>query len=284
MYFRPADLHDALVALRGGDITVLAGGTDYYPSRLNSPPDQNLLDITAIEGLRGVAEAEDHWRLGAATTWSDIATAPLPSWFDGLKLAAREVGGPQIQNAGTIGGNLCNASPAADGVPALLSLDAEVELAEAADDGAGPIQRTLVPLSAFVQGNRRTALRPGQLLTALRVPKAAANAISDFRKLGARRYLVISLVSVAAVLEPDGAGRVARARIAVGACGPVPRRLDALEADLAGAPVDRLAERLTPAHLAPLSPIDDVRASAAYRLDAAFTLVGRTLRDLGAWL
>jgi CO/xanthine dehydrogenase FAD-binding subunit len=96
---------------------VLAGGTDFYPARVGRAIDEDILDITAIGELRGIAEDADGWRIGATTTWSELIETRLPPLFDGLKLAAREVGGRQIQNAGTIAGNLCNASPAADGVP-----------------------------------------------------------------------------------------------------------------------------------------------------------------------
>ena len=137
-YLRPTALDDALAALSSRPLTVLAGGTDFYPARVGAPLDDDVLDITALQSLRAIEEHADHWRIPALATWTDIVEADLPPWFDGLKLAAREIGGRQVQNAGTLCGNLCNASPAADGVPVLLSLDAEVgaRLAGAAGDGA----------------------------------------------------------------------------------------------------------------------------------------------------
>jgi len=271
-YLRPASLDEALQAL-ARPWTVLAGGTDFYPARVGRLIDDNVLDITAIAALRGIAADAAGWHLGATTTWSELIEADLPPLFDGLKQAAREVGGRQIQNAGTVAGNLCNASPAADGVPALLALDAEVEL-------AGRAGRRRLPLSAFITGNRRTALAPGELLVAVHVPKASASARSAFLKLGARRYLVISIAMAAATLEVED-HRVAAARVAVGACSAVAQRLPALEAALAGAPLDAaLGDRVDAAHLAPLSPIDDVRGSAAYRRDTAITLLRRLLRSL----
>jgi CO/xanthine dehydrogenase FAD-binding subunit len=252
--------------------TVLAGGTDFYPARVGRAIDENVLDITAIPDLRGISATPAGWRLGATTTWSVLIETPLPPLFDGLKQAAREVGGRQIQNAGTLAGNLCNASPAADGVPPLLALEAEVELA----GRSGPRR---LPLSAFLTGNRRTVLAPGELLVAIHVPKPAHDARSGFLKLGARRYLVISIAMAAATLEIAD-GRVASARIAVGACSTVAQRLPALEAALAGVPLASLAERVDASQLAPLSPIDDVRGSAAYRRDAVVTLLRRLLRSL----
>jgi CO/xanthine dehydrogenase FAD-binding subunit len=152
-YLRPESLEEALQALTR-PWTVLAGGTDFYPARVGRAIDEDVLDITAISALRGISEEEAGWRLGATTTWSELIETPLAPLFDGLKQAAREVGGRQIQNAGTIAGNLCNASPAADGVPPLLALGAEVEL-------AGRAGARRLPLSRFITGNRRTVLAPG---------------------------------------------------------------------------------------------------------------------------
>src|SRR6476661_7198851 len=249
-YLRPVSLNEALKAL-ARQWTVLAGGTDFYPARVGRAIDENVLDVTGIAALRGISADPAGWRLGATTTWSELIETALPPLFDGLKQAARDVGGRQIQNAGTIAGNLCNASPAADGVPPLLALDAEVEL-------AGRAGTRRLPLSAFITGNRCTVLAPGELLVAIQVLKPAHDTRSAFLKLGARRYLVISIAMAAATLEIEQA-HVARARVAVGACSAVAQRLPALEAALAGAPVTALAERVDAAYLAPLSPIDDVR-------------------------
>jgi CO/xanthine dehydrogenase FAD-binding subunit len=170
-------------------------------------------------------------------------------------------------------GNVCNASPAADGLPNLLALDAQVELL--AKDGA-----RIVPIGAFVTGNRRTARRPDELVTGLFVPAPLPGTIvrSAFEKLGSRAYLVISIAMVGAVVEIDSEGRIARARVAVGACSEVAQRLDALEADLAGQPATTAAAALVQAeHLAGLAPIDDVRGTAGYRREAALELVRRAL-------
>jgi len=273
-YIRPRALDAALRARAAGPCAILAGGTDFYPARVGRPVGEDVLDITALADLRGVQERPAHFRIGALTTWTDLVESPLPAWFDALKLAAREVGGVQIQNTGTVAGNLCNASPAADGVPPLLALGAEVEL-----QSVRGTRR--LPLGEFVLGNRRTACDPDELVTAVLVPKWDSRARSTFLKLGARRYLVISIVMVAAVAELAGDGTIARAAVAVGACSAVARRLAQLERDLAGR---RLAPGIgalvTAEHLAPLAPIADVRGTAAYRLDAAATLVARALERL----
>jgi len=274
-YIRPTELKDALAALAAGPRVILAGGTDYYPVRVGRPLDDDVLDITALPALRRIVDEGPHWRIPALCTWTGLLETPLPPLFDGLKRAAREVGGVQIQNAGTIAGNLCNASPAADGTPNLLALDAQVELASARG------MRRL-PVAAFVTGSRAIARRADEMVTALLVPKPVREARSTFLKLGARKYLVISIVMVGAVAEiADGV--IAAARIAVGSCSAVPQRLPQLERALAGRRLDStLADLVRPEHLTPLSPIDDVRGTAAYRRDAALTLVRRTLRELVA--
>ena len=273
-YLRPRGLEEALQALTR-PLIVLAGGTDFYPTRVGRSVTEDILDIAGIATLRGISETEAGWRLGAMTTWSELVEAPLPPLFDGLKQAAREVGGRQIQNSGTIAGNICNASPAADGVPALLALDAEVELAS-----QGGARR--LPLASFITGVRKTARQPGELVVALHVPRPRHAARSAFLKLGARRYLVISIAMASTLVEVED-GKVTAARVAVGACSPVAQRLPLLERALIGASFDAtLGERVEPGHLAPLSPIDDIRGSAAYRGDVALVLLRRLLAKVSA--
>ena len=273
-YLRPASLERALAALAARPCAILAGGTDFYPARVGRLVEEDVLDITAVAELRGIREANGRIRIGAATTWTELSETPLPRQLDGLKLAAREVGGVQIQNAGTIAGNLCNASPAADGIPALLALDAEVELRAAS-------RSRTVPLGAFVLGNRKTACAPDELVTAVLVPKWSERARATFLKLGARRYLVISIAMVATALDVAADGAIVRCGIAVGACSAAARRLDALEKELLGRRLaPELAALVSARHLAPLAPISDVRGAAEYRSDAAVTLVRRALAQL----
>jgi len=274
-YLRPARLEEALSALGAGPRVILAGGTDYYPSRVGRPLNDHVLDITAISALRTVRHENGYWRIPALVTWSDIlANAHLPSMFDALKLAAREIGGAQIQNMGTVCGNICNASPAADGMPVLLALDAEVELASHRG-----VRR--MPVADFVIGNRRTARAPDELMTAVLVRDFADPARSTFLKLGARRYLVISIAMVAVVLSFSSNGHIATAAVAVGACSAAAKRLSGLETALLGEPPRvELADRVSAEHLAPLSPIDDIRGTASYRADAVLTLIRRAIVDL----
>jgi len=271
-YLQPATLPDALAALAAAPFTVLAGGTDFYPGRVGKPVDDvALLDITRVAGLAGISRAGEGWRIGATTTWRELAEADdLPAAFDGLRAAAREVGGAQIQNSGTVAGNLCNASPAADGVPPLLALAAEVELASTAGTRR-------LPLAQFVLGNRKTARAPHELLTAILIPAWPADARGVFLKLGPRKYLVISIAMVSVVAALDAGGRIARCGIAVGACSAAALSFDTLAQGLVGrTPAEALAS-LTPADLQGLAPINDVRGSAAYRIDAALVLVRQAL-------
>jgi N-methylhydantoinase B len=273
-YHRPRSLEHALAIRAAQDVSVIAGGTDIYPALAarrgwGDPAQPAMLDISAIPGLAAIEESAEGWRIGCLVTWTRLIHATLPPLFDGLKAAAREVGGAQVQNRGTLVGNLCTASPAGDGIPNLLALDAEVELASSRG-------RRAIPLAEFLTGYRATALRRDEIVVALRVPRLPG-ARGGFRKLGARRYLVISMVMAAGVIACEG-GRITAARLAVGACSAVAQRLPALEAALIGrAPRDVAVE---PAHLATLAPIDDIRASAAYRREAALV----ALRDLLASL
>lgn len=269
-YARPDSLPDALALMAGGGWRVLAGGTDLYPATQAQVLVGQILDVTALPDLHGIARHPDGLRIGACTTWAEIMAADLPPALHMLQQAAREVGGRQIQTAGTIGGNLCNASPAADGVPPLLAVDAGVEIA-----GPGGIRR--LPLSAFLTGPRRTALGLGEILTAVTIPASAFSGGSAFLKLGARRHLVISIAMVAARVVAQG-GRVAQAALAVGACSAVAMRLPGVEAALAGAPLDRAAARIDEATVATaLSPLDDLRGTAAYRAQAAAELLRRAV-------
>ncbi len=269
MYLRPRTVHEACEALAVAPATILSGGTDVFPALGDGPLPSRMLDLSRVGGLSDIAREHGRTRIGGRVTWTRLVKADLPPCFDGLKAAAREIGSIQIQNAATLAGNLCNASPAADGAPPLLALDASVELTSLAGT-----RRLTLP--EFLLGNRRTARRPDEVLTAILVPSTIERGRAAFLKLGARRYLVISIAMVAAIVEQEN-GRVGAARVAVGSCSAVARRLPALEAALVGAEASGLADLVRPEHLAPLSPIDDLRASAEYRMEAALELVRRAL-------
>jgi xanthine dehydrogenase small subunit len=232
----------------------------------------DILDISAIDELRGIEYTTDCIRFGALTTWTELRRAALPQAFAGYQAAAREIGGQQIQNRGTLVGNICTASPAGDGIPCLLTLDAKVELASLSG-------RRAVPIADFIDTYRHTICRPDEVVTAIIVPKPAAGARGKFLKLGARRYLVISIVMAAGVITIGEDSAISDARIAVGACTPVARRLPSLEAALKGQRPSDAADIVTQEHLASLAPIDDVRGSGAFRRASALSLVRDLLAD-----
>ena len=269
-YATPTTLTEALELMAEPEMTAIAGGTDFYPARVGKPMDGPVLDLSGLTELRGIGVSATQIRIGALTTWTDIAREDLPDGCRALQQAAVSVGGWQVQNVGTIGGNLCNSSPAADGIPPLLVVDAVVELASTSGIREMPLQE-------FLLGYRRTALRSNELLTAVSIPHQSAQGRSSFLKLGSRRYLVISVVMVGARLATADDGTITEARVAVGACSPVAQRLVALETDLLGVGVDAASTVVDDRHLEMLTPIEDVRASADYRRDAARVLVQRAL-------
>ena len=274
-YLRPHRLEDALEWLAAERPLVMAGCTDIYPLSQAPSLDGPLLDITALEELRGIDLAAGWRRIGAATSWTDILQADLPPAYDGLKAAAREIGGVQIQASGTIGGNLCTASPAGDSIPCLMSLDAEIELAS--HQGTRRL-----PLAEFLTGARQTARDGDELVVAIHVPTTAEAGRAGFEKLGARRYLVISIAMTAARLVIHE-GQIEAAAISVGACAPVAVRLADIEARLTDCPADQATTCIRDSHaeiMAALSPIDDVRGTAGYRREAATELVTRLVGRL----
>ena len=273
LYFHPKTLEEAvsILAQQGG--TILAGGTDFFPALGDRRVTGTVVDISAIRNMKGITTTGKEHHIGGLTTWTEVVASSLPSSFDAVKAAAREIGGIQIQNRGTLAGNLCNASPAADSVPPLLALDAQVELVSIRGSRR-------ISLAQFIVGNRKTLRRPDEILARVIVPRTIDDAKSAFLKLGARRYLVISIAMVAVVMKTDDSRRIADARVAVGSCSLTARRLLKLENALVGTPARTgLGDVVQPDHLLPLSPIDDVRATAQYRMDAVLTLVARALEE-----
>lgn len=271
-YLRPQSLAEAVAALSGSPVMIVAGCTDFYPVHVGKPLPPQLVDVSAIAEMRQIAIVGDHVRIGGAVTWHEIASASLPPAFRALQEAARQVGSIQVQNRGTIAGNICTASPAADGVPPLLVLNADVEIAS-----SGGIRK--MPLAAFVTGYRMTALARGEVLSAIVIPRPVVGATSAFQKLGARKYLVISIVMTAAFMRKDKVGRIVEARIAVGSAAAKAQRLHLLENEIVGCLPTDVEGMLRNEHFDALHPIDDVRASARYRLDAARHLVVEALKQ-----
>ena len=270
-YFRPDNLEDALSALSKHSLVVLAGGTDFFPTNVGKPIMDNVLDLTGIKELRTIQQTDEGFQLGALTTWTDILESQLPSAFDGLKQAAKTIGGVQTQNAGTLCGNICNASPAADSVPNLLALEAEVKLQSVRET-------RMLPLEEFILGNRKIAKKEDELISGIFIPHPAAKARSNFEKLGSRAYLVISIVMVGVVAELNEQDEILNLKIAVGACSPVAQRLKLLEQEAVGQKLKSV--KIVPAHFESLEPIDDIRATASYRKEIIPELLKRAINGV----
>jgi CO/xanthine dehydrogenase FAD-binding subunit len=286
-YERPTSLLSALAFLKQGFLPI-AGGTDYYPGKVGKPLVDNLLDLSAVADFDIGKAVGAEISLSALMTWrqcqSDFISGKLPVWCAALAQSAKDVGGWQVQNRGTLGGNLCNASPAADGVVTLLALGAKVVLVGGPPDSAstGFRARTL-DLADFVLGNRSTAKQPDELLTQICLPRQSANARSVFLKLGHRKYLVISIVMVAVLLDFDAEGQVATCRIAIGSCAKAALRVTTLEKQILGHHRSKVMAIVTAGIsevVSAIQPIDDVRGTSQYRKSAAQELVLRAFVEV----
>jgi carbon-monoxide dehydrogenase medium subunit len=274
---RPRTLEEALRLLKEmEDARPIAGGTDIIPAmREGALRAKNLIDLTLIEELRGIWERGNEILIGATTTLSQLEESKtIAERAPALRAAASSIGSVQIRKLGTIGGNLCNASPAADTAPPLLALNAAVEIAS--EDGT----RTM-PLSGLFAGPKMNTLKPHELLTSVRFRIPPDGAGMSFQKLGRRRGHTISLVNASAYLELEG-GTCLEARLALGSVAPTPIRVRGAEELMRGRRVtEELIEEAASTCYELVSPIDDLRASADYRREMARVLARRALRE--AW-
>jgi xanthine dehydrogenase iron-sulfur cluster and FAD-binding subunit A len=289
-YRSPMTLDEALAlkAQYGEVARIMAGGTDLIIEMdrgVRAAPDGSeigVIDITRIPGLAEIWEKDGQIHLGALVTHNQCVASPLivEKAFP-LARACWEVGAPQIRNRATVAGNVITASPANDSIVPLLALDATITLASAARG-----ERTL-PLPAFFTGFRRVDLAPDEIVVRLSLRPMAATERGNFIKLGLRRTQAISVLSVAAVVEIEGASpagdapQVKKAAITPGAVAPVIVHAAAAEAFLAGQPLtdEAIAEAARLATEA-ATPIDDIRSSANYRLAMVETLTARILRQI----
>jgi len=281
-YLAPTRLLQALAALAmPGGATVLAGGTDLMPQRRAGrlPAGHTLLNIRRVPGLDGIT-LEGALRLGALTTITTLRTHPLVlAHAPLLAEAADHFASEQVRNAATLGGNICNASPAGDMLPPLLALDAEIELA--ALDRAGCVATRRVALDRFFTGPGRTARGATELLTAVHLILPPPGTRMRFYKTGTRPALDISTIAIACAARIDDAGRLRGVRLALGAVAPTPLRARHAEALLEGAVLDAgLAERAAACAAEEATPIDDVRASAWYRRELVHNMTRRVLTDV----
>ena len=279
-YLAPRGLDEALQAMADGAATVFCGGTDLAPQTESGARQYTakLLNIRRIEGLGGIEAQGARIRIGAITTISEIRRNPaLAEVAPVLVEAAEHFASDQIRNAASVGGNLCNASPAGDMSPPLLVLGASVELACWRD---GAVQTRCVPLDQFFVSPGKTVKLPQELLTAVLFDRPAVDFVGRFRKSGPRPALEISTVSVA-IGARVADGRLSEVRVAMGSVAPTPLRARHVEAALEGKPLD--APTIAAAVAATVDdakPIDDVRASAWYRGHLVRVFVEEVLNDV----
>ncbi len=273
----PADLADALALLAAepGVWTPFAGGTDlmvvYNAGRLKAT---HFLDLSRLAELRGIREEATHLVFGALTTYTEIRDCrAVHQHFPNLVKSARATGALAIQNRGTLGGNIVNASPAADTPPSLLAYGAELEL-------VSPRGLRRVAYDCFHLGYKRLDLAADELVASLRMPKPTGRSFHYFRKVGTRQAQAISKVCLAAHARIE-AGVVAELRIGLGSVAPVPQRARHAEAAIIGKPLSALPIAAAQAALLDdISPIDDIRASAHFRLVVTQNVLGHMLREL----
>jgi xanthine dehydrogenase small subunit len=276
----PRGLAEAYAILGDGPIRPIAGGTDLMVAltgELGEPPDR-ILDLWRLDELRGIAVEGDTISLGALTTYTEIRRSTLcREHLPVLVEAAATIGAAQIQNRGTLGGNVVNASPAGDTLPVLLATDTSFVVGSVRGE-------RVIPANEFWPAYRQTALAPDELLLRIRIPLLAGRELR-FRKVGTRRAQSISKVVVALGWRDPGApGPWSDVRLALGSVAATPIRATATEAALEGRPptpetADRAAETLA----GELHPIDDVRSTAEYRRVVAARVLHRMVREAGGW-
>lgn len=279
-YAAPRSLDEAFAVLRSGEVTILAGGTDLMAQtqagKLSFKP--TLMNIRRVPELSGITDIGSVVRIGALTTVTDLRDSDLiRRRFGALWQACDHFASDQIRNAATIGGNICNASPAGDTLVPLLVLDARVVLAGKPN---GSVRRRTLPLAEFLVGPGRTARESTELLEAVEIPVPAAGFFSSFFKFGVRPALDISVISIGLGAVQDGR-RLTSVRVAFGAVAPTAIRVPATEAILEGRTLDvATIAAAAAAAVGAIHPIDDVRASAWYRGELVGNMLQRMLNHV----
>jgi len=276
-YTRIASEKQLLDELTEPGAAILCGGTDLLIRMRNglASPD-HLLDISDLEALQGIREIDGSIVIGAATTETDVLASPLVrNRLPLLHAALRVLGSAQIRSRGTLGGNLVNASPAADSAIPLLAYEAELTLVSA-------VAERSVALAEFFLGPGKTLLTEGEYVRSIRIPLPDPNHRAFYHKVGKRQALTIAIASVG-IVATVSENRIDDIRIAVGSVAPTPRRLDDVERAIAGSHLsDETIVRAVGLAAAAVSPIDDIRATAAYREEVVGDLVSRALRGFAA--
>lgn len=275
-YVRPRSVKEALETRAAHpDWMVLAGGTDLMVSANHRAEPVGMLDLWRLDELCFIRADRDKVSIGAGATWWEIENhAVIGNRLTPLAAAAREIGALQIQARGTLGGNVGTSSPVGDSLPALLALDAEIEVASVRG-------RRRIPYSEYCTGYRTTQLAADELIIAAHLPLPETTQSLMWRKVGTRRAQSISKVMGAAAIAVDG-GTVVSARVAFGAIANRPIRLTGIEEAVKGLRVGtQAADAARMAMRAAIKPIDDVRSTASYRLQVAENLVARFFGQRG---
>jgi xanthine dehydrogenase FAD-binding subunit len=281
-YFAPTSLDQAVECLKGGNVTILAGGTDLTPQsqagRIKFK--QTLMNIRHVPQLNGITLEGTEIRIGALATITEIMEHPLVrQHLPVLVEACDHFASDQIRNAGTIGGNICNASPAGDTLVPLLVLDACVELASMPE---AKLYQHCMPISTFFTGPGKTRKSLCELVTGVRIPVPGAHHVSRFYKHGTRPALDISTISIGIAADRHD-GVLKNVRVAFGAVAPTPLRATATESALEGRHLDAATiEAAAIAARDEVNPIDDVRATAWYRKEMIQNMTKRILENVSA--
>jgi len=275
----PRHLFEAYELLSRGGITPIAGGTDLMVRITGEigPPPERMLDLSRVDELRGISLEAGALVLGSRTTYTEIRRSALVrEHLPALVEAAATIGATQIQNRGTLGGNIANASPAGDTLPILLAADARILV-------GGQRGEREIPAADFFTAYRRTALAPDELILHVTFPLPKGRELA-FRKVGTRRAQAISKVVLATAWRDDGPRGLADVRIALGSVGPTPIRANATEAVLEGSlPTPEVADRAAETLANEIAPIDDVRSTAGYRRTVSARVLHRLVREAGGW-
>ena len=275
----PRRLSDAYALLAGGPWTLIAGGTDLMVRITGElgPIPERILDVSRLDALAGIDMDAGHLVLGARTTYTEIRRSALcREHLPALVEAAATIGAAAIQNRGTLGGNIANASPAGDTLPVLLAADAEIVV------GSHREERSIAAADFFT-GYRTTAMAQDELILRIRLPLPGGRDVR-FRKVGTRRAQAISKVVLATAWRDHGAAGWSDVRVALGSVAATPIRARATEAALEGKrPTPEVADRAAETLAGEIKPIDDVRSTAEYRRVVAARILHRILRDAGGW-
>lgn len=281
-YYRPANLDSALALLQShfGDARVLAGGTDLLiAGRQGQLKEKFVIDITALDELKQIKEDESNLYLGALLTHTDIAASPLVRQYAKLLAeAAGVIGSPQIRNRATLGGNIANASPAADSIPALVALQSKVTLLSVG-------RKRVVPIHGFLAGAYKTKLEPAELILNVVVPKLPAKSRSKFVKVGRRNSLAISRVSFAGIAEQEDDSTIKFVRLVPGAVFSVPVVLEEADKMLRGTrPSAKAIKEVAKMAGEKVVEIAGIRWSTPYKQPVCSNLCELVLQEILRWV